>query len=131
MSSYSQIVINEDSLPLEIEYRGVEGVFITYDMLDSAVITGEYLDECDDHLTFMRIEFARLSDLVDDGKAIEEEQEARLVIKEYLHAVDSVFIEYQRGQIKKYKNQGKFLKPACLLLAGAAIVEGILLYLKP
>ena len=100
-------------------------------MLDSAVITGDYLDECNDHLTFMRIEFSRLSELVDDGKVIEDEQGARLAIKDSLHIIDSVFIDYQRRQIKRYENQGKFLKPACLVFGAIALVEGLLLYLKP
>lgn len=46
VSGYSQNVISEDSLPIEIEYKGVQGVLISYDQLDSTVITGDYLDEC-------------------------------------------------------------------------------------
>ena len=128
--TFSASDLPQDSLPIEIEFRGVQGVLISYDQLDSAVITAEYLDECKEYRDSLESTMVIMIDAAEIGEAIQNEQEARIATKDSLSDVKDNFIEYQRKGNKKLKRQNKVLKFITPFAVGAAIIEAIVIWLR-
>lgn len=88
----------------------VLGVFITYDMMDSTVVTYSYLRECTEQIDSLEKSTEKLSREINKGIDIEAELNDLLAIRDSLDINKDNFITYQARKNKTLDRQKKMWK---------------------